>query len=1340
MKKIFNLSVLLISFFNTQYIWAQQSNISFEHLGKHPKVSCAFQDRTGYLWFGSSHGVFRYDGYSFKDYTTFFENTSNVTNAEVQAICDDKEGNIWIGHVQGLDRLNPTTDEVKHFILNPQVSITDWSNHVLALLEDRKERLWIGTGDGLYLFNKKTDTFKRILHDSTDENSLVHNFVHAVYEDKMGTIWFGTGGGLDNLDDAGNKFIHYWNLNKRMTAFDESVYSIRSIYEDRDGILWFGTYGGLIENNRKKGTFNLYKHNPKDSESLSGDWIGSICEDLNGNLWIGMDGLDIFNKHSKKITHYTHIESDPGSLSGNDISEILADKSGTIWVSTYGNGTNKYTQPNQSVKIYSLGSRVSTGNLFEDYNGKIWIGTDKGLLSFDPEKEIFIDEPFKKDISGVLLDREGTLWLNTWPDGNLYYKEAKKNEINQFFYSNGNSFNENVSCMDKCKDGKIWIGTSDGKILKLDQHKKTIEKIAKYENNIVTVYEDNEGLLWIGTLHAGAICYNTSQKTFTRYISDPKDSLTLGGNYIFNFCEDGLGTLWNIATASLNKFDRVTQKWVRWRGKKGFPENAISLTKDNRGNLWISSESGAFKYNPLTKKITKYNDIKLGWGYKVRSGELYFISTTFFGQKQSITRINPDDISNNKFIPPIVVTSFKKFEQPFPFGTRIELDHTENFLSFEFAALSFIHSEKNQYAYKMEGVDKDWVYSGTRRYASYPNLEPGEYIFRVKGSNNDEVWNEEGTSIAIIISPPWWKTSWAYTTYAFIFIFTLYGIRRYELNRAGLKNKIKLDEAVLKEKEETDKMKSRFFANISHEFRTPLTLILGPAEKILSDNSDDIKKDANIIRSNSKRLLQLINQLLDLSKLEAGKLKLEVSKGNIVSFVKGAALSFESLAESKDISLKINSEKEFIEMYFDKEKMLKILTNILSNAFKFTPEEGQITISMKSNPSFNSPFTKGGIEGSSVEIKIRDTGIGIAPEEIPKLFDRFYQVDSSFTREYEGTGIGLSLTKELVELHYGRIIVESEKGSWTEFTLEFPLGRDHLKDEEIVKGEEKVVELKMPVDEEKYLIPNMNSEKESLIAEARKGELEKKTIILVVEDNYDMRQYIRESLDGNYLIEEAVNGEQGVRKAEKIIPDLIISDMMMPKMDGNELVRILKNDEKTSHIPIILLTAKAGHEYKLEGLEIGADDYLTKPFDIKELQVRIKNLISIRKKLQERFNKIENQFPLVRGLKLSSLDEKFIIRVNEVIEKHISEEEFSIEEFAKEVGMSKSQFHRKFTAITGKPASTYLRTVRLSTAKKMIEGKTGNISEIAFSVGFSSLSYFSKRFKEEFGYPPSDLI
>ncbi|RKY90160.1 MAG: hypothetical protein DRQ01_09625, partial [Ignavibacteriae bacterium] len=536
------------------------------------------------------------------------------------------------------------------------------------------------------------------------------------------------------------------------------------------------------------------------------------------------------------------------------------------------------------------------------------------------------------------------------------------------------------------------------------------------------------------------------------------------------------------------------------------------------------------------------------------------------------------------------------------------------------------------------------------------------------------------------------------------------------------RHQLELEHEHSKKLEEVDQIKSRFFANISHEFRTPLTLILGPSENIIAETSKgEIKKKAGIIKKNANRLLALINQLMDLSKLEAGRLKLETTCSNIVTFAKGVAMSFESLAERKDIMLKVKSVNDNIELYFDNEKMEKVFTNLLSNAFKFTPEGGKVTISLIET------------DNNSVEIKIKDTGIGIPEEELPKLFDRFYQVDSSHTRERGGTGLGLALTKELVELHQGSIKVESEEKKWTEITVTLPLGKEHLLPEEIVEGDE-------PPDEKKILVDEEETSTSELFKNPFREDFDKdKTFLLVVEDNADVREYIKESLVDEYYVEEAANGEQGLRKAEKIIPDLIISDIMMPKMDGNEMTRRLKSDERTSHIPIILLTGKAEQESNLEGLETGADAYLTKPFDTKELQIRVKNLIDLRRKLQQKFSRGKIVAMKLGDKKLSSLDEQFIKRALAVVEDHISEEEFSIEDFGKEVGMSRRQIHRKLKALTGKSASHYIRSVKLYKAKEMIGKHEATISEIAYSLGFSSAAYFTRCFKEEYGYPPSEV-
>jgi signal transduction histidine kinase/DNA-binding response OmpR family regulator len=545
-------------------------------------------------------------------------------------------------------------------------------------------------------------------------------------------------------------------------------------------------------------------------------------------------------------------------------------------------------------------------------------------------------------------------------------------------------------------------------------------------------------------------------------------------------------------------------------------------------------------------------------------------------------------------------------------------------------------------------------------------------------------------------------------------------LRQYDLRRQKLKQQLELEREHAEKLEEIDQMKSRFFTNISHEFRTPLTLILGPAEKIISETVDkNAGKQAGLIKRNANRLLDLINQLLDLSKIEAGKLKLEASLSNLSSFVKGITKSFDSLAEGKDIALKIHIEKQNIVAYFDKEKMQKIITNLLSNAFKFTMEGGEVEVKLFETAR------------NSVMLSVRDTGVGISDKDLPKIFDRFYQSDSSSTRESGGTGIGLALTKELVDLHNGKISIDSKEGEWTEVTVELPLGKDHLKEDQIIKLEEgELAEKEISVMD---YIPDTTDMDDSEIIKIDKN------IVLVVEDNYDVREFIRDSIKDEFSVVEAINGEQGLRKAEKYIPDLIVSDVMMPKMDGYEMLRRVKQDEKTSHIPVILLTAKSDRDSKLEGLGFGADDYLTKPFDTKELLARIINLIETRILLQQKFSGGSFVQKLKDKSELNPLDAKFMNKILDVIEVHLPEEEFSIEEISEEVGMSRAQIYRKLKAITGKSPSLFLRTFRLNKAKEMIQQKEFSISEISYKVGFASPTYFSRCFKEEFGYPPSEL-
>jgi signal transduction histidine kinase/ligand-binding sensor domain-containing protein/AraC-like DNA-binding protein len=1345
----FYLIVNILCLFNLN-AHSQKAGPTFEHFTNLSAYvsTCVIQDHLGYLWFGTYGGLDRYDGYNFTSYKNEPGNPNSLNNGAVQTLYEDREGILWIGTSRGLDKMDRVKEEFTHFYPYPPDTTTTFSNYILSICEDKYGALWIGTGQGLNKFDKLTGQFIHYLHDSIEEGSIANNFIHAICEDKSGSLWFGTGKGLDKLDRKTGKFIHYWHDPENKSGNVQilwnnaieytSNYQIFSLYEDNSGMLWLCTNGhGLIEFDPKAGIYTSFIHNVKDPESISDNHVKSVCQDEKGTFWVATKwfGLNSMNRLTNKFNSYMSDNNDPGSLSINLTTSVLCERSGTIWITSHAgvNKLNKAQQPFiqylsiRQTRDHSL-IRINADNIINTTEDKIWVKIGTGQELFDPVTENFTHRSFGQNYL-LSEDSQGNLWFAKNNGG--IYREGSNGNISDYYFTTGEEFQQHVNCIfiSPDRNSLVWLGTLEGNIFSLDRQSHIVTLMLSAGTSVRTVYKDSYGLLWAGTKDGGLLMFDPPNKKLFRYISDVNDNTSISGNYIITLYEDRKRNIWFGTNVGLNVYDREKNSFVHYTEKDGLASNFImAIEGDSQDNLWISSDKGITKFNPGSKKVRNYD---LSYGLttipfflnthcKTINGEIYF------GGPRGITRFHPDSIHDNPYIPPVQVTVFRKNDKSVPFGKEIHLSHSENFISFEFAAMSYVSPGSNQYAYKLDGVDRDWVWAGTRRYVSYPDLRPGKYKFQVKASNNDGVWNKTGTSILIVIVPPWWRTLWAYGSYILLFIFVLYILRRYELNRISLKNQVL-------HKEEMDKIKSGFFANISHEFRTPLTLILGPSENIIATSRDEnIVRDAGIIKRNSTRLLQLVNQLLDLSKLEAGKLKLNCSKGNIVSLVKGVASSFESIAESKDIMLKIISLKEDIELYFDEEKMFKILSNILSNAFKYTPLNGKITISIYETGK------------NTVEIKIRDSGIGIAAEEIPHIFNRFYQVDSSFTKEDEGTGIGLALTKELVELQHGRIYVESNRGNlgWTEFTISFLIGRAHLKDEDILKQAFEEPDIgaleSLRLSTEINYLPAKARDKGPLALNGNDVPLKSKLIILIVEDNFEMREYIKDCLREDYLAEEAINGEQGIRKAEAIIPDLIISDIMMPKMDGNELTRILKNNEKTSHIPIILLTAKSGQDNKIEGLKSGADDYLTKPFDLKELRIRIENLIAIRKILQERIIKPDLDIKQ-QSKKLNRLDGIFMGKVSKVIEEHISDAAFNIEEFAGEIGMSRVQLHRKLKALVGKSASLYLRSVRLAKAKKMIEEDKGNVSEISYAVGFSSPAYFTRCFKETFGYPPSEL-
>ncbi|MBE0571757.1 MAG: response regulator [Ignavibacteriaceae bacterium] len=1398
MAKYFQI-VCLITLLNS-VLYTQTEKMQFEQLTREDGLSegsawCILQDSKGFLWIGTADGLNRYDGYQFKIFRNIHSDLNSISNSQVLSILEDKTGTLWIGtDGGGLNKFNSDKETFTRYIHNPNDSTSISDNAVWSIYEDNSENLWIGTfGGGLNKFDRSKEPFIRYSHNPDDTSSLSFNTVVSVYEDSKRNLWIATlGGGLNILTHSERKktnpdFIHFRHDPNDSKSLSSD--QVSRVYEDRNGVIWVGTLGeGLNQlvwedEDKLKATFIHYKNHPNESLSISGNEIVQIYEDRDGEVWIGTWGgglnkliLGIDKNSLLSFKSYTHNASDPSSLSNNIVYTIYEDNSGLLWVGSWGAGFNKFNKKKKAFKHYknipndpSSLSVNGTYGIIEDRNGYLWIGTwDGGLDRLDRKTNKFKhyrhnpDDPSSisdNEIYSVYEDKSGMLWIGTFNGGlNLLNPETEKFTHYQHNPADPTSISSNfVNTICEDKDGRIWLGTFGAGLNRFDR--KTGEFVHyRYSpddinslsgDNPELLYVDKFGELWVGT-HSGLNKYNKENDNFIRYRYDLQNPASLSNDYVLCICEDKVGGFW-IGTngGGLNKYNRETGKFFSYRISDGLPNDVIyGILEDDHGNLWLSTNDGLCKFNPVLETFRNY-DVSDGLQGKGFNAYSYCKSKTgemIFGGPNGINIFHPESIKDNEHIPPIYVTNFLIYNKPVSTGfdstlnrtilkksiieaEEIVLTHDDKVISVEFAALDFHVPEKNKYAYILEGFEKDWNYTDSdRRFATYTNLDPGEYIFRVKGSNNDGIWNEAGTSIKIIILPPWWSTTWAYVFYVLIIISIIYFTWKLQLRRIRIKHELEIEKFEAEKMHEVDEIKNRFFANISHEFRTPLTLIFGPAKDIMDETKESkTKQRAGVIRRNADRLYGLVNQLLDISKLEAGKMKLETSEQNIIPLLKEQLLSFSSFAERKKITLQFISPMENLNVYVDKDKLEKIISNLLSNALKFTPDDGEVSVSVESS-SFP-PLLKGELKGGFVRISVSDNGIGIPKERIDKIFDRFYQVDSSHTRENEGAGIGLALTKELVELHKGKIEIESKEGKGTTFTLTLPLGKVHLRPEEICKPdkEEKAIFLGKEV----ILEPESKKDADEIETFIETS----KPSLLIVEDNSDVREYVIDHLEGEYRILEAVDGEEGLNEALTHIPDLIISDIMMPKMDGFEMCKRIKEDERTSHIPLIMLTAKATDKDKISGYKTGADDYIMKPFDTKVLQARIKNLIEIRRKLHDKFSADDFVIPN----DLNPVDKQFMKKVIIIINEHISEEEFSIEELSKEVAMSNRHLQRKLIALTGRAPKLFVRSIKLRRAKKLIKENKGTISEIAYDLGFRSPAYFSKCFKEEFGCSPSEL-
>jgi ligand-binding sensor domain-containing protein/signal transduction histidine kinase/DNA-binding response OmpR family regulator len=1322
-----------------------RSHAKFEHISPeqglpHSEVYCLLQDSQGFIWTGTKDGLARYDGYNFKVFRNDELDSLSISDNTITVIYEDQRNQLWIGTQSGgLNLFDRKNEHFYRFQHHPEDSLSLSQNFITAIYEDQENNLWVGTIiGGLNCLNQKTGQFTSYRAKGNDLFSLYTDRVSAICEDLNGILWVATyWGGLAYFDPETNKFHNYVLINEYKNYGSRYILSI---YTDKKGMLWLATENGLYRFDPVKKEFvDLFLF----SDPKIPNQFASLSKDSSGYLWfLGGGGVCSFDVSNQQIKIYKHKSEESNSIKSR-VQCTLIDREGMLWLGT-SEGIFRLNIIHE--QFQQLPGKLSFSNNFddeeigpilEDSKDRLWVGTGNGLnqLNLKTGKNTLFqknqeDSTSLQEHSFIYLyeDPKGEIWLSSENYGLTRFDQQKRNFQN-FGTKSKNSLRYIHSIIEH-KDNNLWLGTWGG----LSQFERSSEKLfsipwksadgkGRSFTNISVLFKDRSEIIWVGTFYGELKYYNYDTQLFHDFTPTPEGTnIQRGKNSISCIHEDQEGIFW-IGTSGngFRRLDRKTRSYAHFTEKDGLINNGISgILEDEQGKLWISTQGGLSCFNPQTKQFRNYdiNDglpsNELGMGYKSKK-----TGTFYFGSKKGLVAFHPENIHENTQEPSIVITALNRYNIEESEGeaipvigisnkSSISFSYKNDLLGFEFAVLSFTKSAKNEYAYKMEGLSDQWIQLGTKREITFTNLSHGTYTLHVKGSNGDGVWNKEGLSLDIIITPPWWLTWWAYILYGLGILSILYFIYRFQLHRH-------LEHAENIRLKELDTVKTQLYTNITHEFRTPLTVIMGMAEEIAGNETQ--KK---LIRRNSENLLNLVNQMLDLHKLESGTLKLKMVQGEVIGYLKYIMESFHSLAESKEIRMHFLSDPTEFMMDYDSEKLLHIISNLLSNSIKFTPQGGDVYVSVSVEHSLvNHQFEQ-------IQIKVKDTGIGISAEKLPLIFDRFYQVEESNTRKGEGTGIGLALTKALVELLEGNISVKSEPGKGTEFELALPV---------------KIQAMHEPAKDKKN-IPMIAIETTDyqLINQPLKQHL---PLALIIEDNPDVVQYLIACLEKEYQLEIGRDGKEGIEKAIKTTPDLIISDVMMPYKDGFEVTQTLKNDERTSHIPIILLTAKADVASKIEGLERGADAYMAKPFNKVELLVRLKNLMELRQKLRYYYLSIAGATPMdeapLEAAAEQVVENNFVQKIRSVVEDHLDDNSLDVEKVCQELGMSHSQVHRKLNALTGYSTNKFIRYIRLTKAKVLLTKTGETIAAVAYDTGFNDPDYFSRMFKKEFGVTATDF-
>jgi signal transduction histidine kinase/ligand-binding sensor domain-containing protein/AraC-like DNA-binding protein len=1355
-----------------------QDELGFDHLTMEDgftsnKANAVIQDKKGFIWIGTWNGLNQYDGYTCKTYSPNIQDSNSISSREVVELLEDRKGNIWAGTTSGLNCLDPVTGKIKRY---------DFKNRIISLLEDRDNQLWIGTwSDGLY----KLDP-----HSGETQHFLEGEIISDIHEDSSGLLWIASYQGLVRYNKKNGDFFRFLP-DETKNSMSHTI--VTQIVGSEGNELWIGTWGGginkvTISNSGDILHFTHYQMH-KGSGSLSANVIYKLFNDDFNNLWIGTwnDGLNLLKPDQQSIApehakflNYRNEPNNHSSISGNGISSIYVDRTGVLWV---GASTIDRTMIiDTGIKRYKTNQfeTVASREIIRAITGtrdRLWIGTNTSIKLYDlfngDFKQIgsypnptyrFGQTSFTASSVLSLAADENGLWVGTEDAGLVHYPIGDDRLIKTsapVYYNHltnpaipGNKISTLV--LSGKNPGAIWIGTMYDGFAKLSfiRGKAEVESYGAgngeefcSDNNIRTIFEDRDGIVWIGTQY-GLNRFDPGTGKFRKFFYSISEPNSINDNVINSIYQDISGTIWIGTNSGLNKVvlgakaDGLDEIQFKTYPSIHSLSNEIitNILEDESKRLWIRQYRGLIQFDTETEMVVNeyYTSYYENTQSERNSSVKLFDSQLILGTSAGFLSFYPDSLFKNSIPPKVCITDLLIFNESLssgkvvenryglsntiPYTESVRLSYKDKMLTFVFSAMDYKNPKKNSYYYLLEGFDKKWNEIGARNTATYTNIPHGKYTFKVKAKNSDGVWSEEEASVRIKIAPPWWKSTLAYLFYIVLVSALLYFFKEYSFIKAREKSNLLFEKLRNEELSRLNELKSNFFTDITHELKTPLTLILGPARELIADKSlgEYASKQAVTIKNSAYKLLRMVNQLMEFKKIEQGIIsEVFARRCDITALVNEVYLSYKPMAESRKIDFKLNFGQSTVIAFFDTDKIEKILYNLVSNAFKYSRDGDQIMIST---------YVEKSNEESLLIIDVEDTGIGIAAEFQEKVFERFFQVNQ--IRTQSTGGIGLFLAKALAEKHQGKLELKSEAGKGSRFRLILPLNLTETADGKPFIPENFDADDITDISGLKDLPENVNP--------TEIVNLKNAPLILLVEDDTDLNDFLVSGLSSEFNVIKAFNGREGLEMARSHDPEIIITDIMMPEMDGFELCRTIRKEFATSHIPIVFLTAKTMQEDEIKGLRLGAVDYIFKPFNLVSLKLKIQNILQNKRNIHKRIR--TEQILQPESIELSSLDEVFLKNAVDSVNKYLDDPVFDVELFSRDLGVSSNQVYRKIKALTGQTAKEFIRNQRLKIAADLILQHKRTISEVIYMVGFTSPSYFSRCFKEFYGCTPKEYI